>query len=317
MKRKKKKRGFGLILLVCILMGGAWAAANWGHSKTLAKSAWNYVTTSSSNRSFALNEIAGEAAFVMDLDSGETLFYKNENKKMYPASTTKILSALVALEKGNPNDVITVGDEVNLKTAGESSAGLVQGQKLKLRDLIAGMMLPSGNDAARTVSRYVANRDKGKNISADEANVYFAGLMNKKAKEIGATKSHFVNSHGLHDPEHYSTVHDMALIAKEAMKNELFRNIVSKESYTTAVAKPAQTYVNRNKLLLQDNPVYYSGVNGIKTGFTDEAGYCLVSSARKNGKNLISVVFHSGRDNVWTDSQKLLDYGFDKLMVQK
>ncbi|MNQ85003.1 D-alanyl-D-alanine carboxypeptidase DacB precursor [compost metagenome] len=258
------------------------------------------------NRS--LPGLEGEGILLMDEDTGDILFSINDTERLYPASTTKILTALITLEKGDPNDLITVGSEVHLRTPGESSAGLKQGQKLRLKDLVAAMLLPSGNDAARTAARYIARMDSGHSMSPEESEVYFAGLMNTRAKELGAEASHFVNPHGLHDPNHYSTAKDMAMIAQAAMRNKDFRSIVAEQKHTATLSNIS--FSNRNKLIQRGGEYYFQGADGIKTGFTDEAGYCLVASASRNGRNLISVVLHSSAEGVWKDSSKLLEYGF-------
>ncbi|RUT29928.1 D-alanyl-D-alanine carboxypeptidase [Paenibacillus zeisoli] len=256
----------------------------------------------------SLPGLEGEGLLLMDEDTGNILFSINDTERLYPASTTKILTALITLEKGNPHDLITVGKEVNLRTPGESSAGLKQGQKLRLKDLAAAMLLPSGNDAARTAARYIARLDSGHSMSPEASEVYFASLMNARAKELGAKSSHFVNPHGLHDPNHYSTAKDMAMIARAAMRNKEFRSITAEQKHTAALSHV--TFTNRNKLIQSGSEYYFQGADGIKTGFTDEAGYCLVASASRQGRNLISVVLHSTAEGVWLDSSKLLDYGF-------
>ncbi|MGE6230664.1 D-alanyl-D-alanine carboxypeptidase family protein [Paenibacillus chitinolyticus] len=214
----------------------------------------------------------------------------------------------MALEKGGLQDPVTVGDEVRLTTKGESTAGLREGQTLTLRDLIVAMMLPSGNDAARTVARYIAEKDSGCKLSAQKSIDYFAGLMNAKASKLGAKKSHFTNPHGLHDPGHYTTAGDMALLSRKAMKNKVFSSIVSEPKQAVAGSAGSLTYVNRNQLLQEESEFYVQGVNGVKTGFTDEAGYCLVSSATLNGKKFIGVVLHSSSGGVYTDTRSLLQY---------
>lgn len=255
--------------------------------------------------------VEGQAVLIMDRDSGELLYSDNGKKKMYPASTTKILTALILLERSSPDDTVTVGDEVLLRTSDESSAGLVQGERLTVRDLTAAMMLPSGNDAARTAAVYVAELETGTQQSPEQAMSYFAELMNEKAKKLGAVKSHFVNPHGLHDPDHYSTAYDMALIAREAMKLEEFNEIVGESEYAAAAQGQGEhLFQNRNKLLNSRGEWFFQGANGIKTGYTEKAGYCLVGSATREERELITVVLHSTEQGVWSDTVKLLDYGF-------
>lgn len=259
-----------------------------------------------------LADLQGEAVLVMDRHTGEIIYSAAEKKKMYPASTTKILTALIILENSNPNDIVTVGNEVNQQVSGESSAGLFPGDKLKVRDLVAAMMLPSGNDAARAIAAYVAQKDTGEQMTAEQSMSYFAGLMNKKAKSLGAKKSHFVNPHGLHDTEHYTTAYDMALITKYAMENDEFQTIVGESTHTSDDQGQGEfIYQNRNKLLQSQDEWYFQGANGVKTGYTEKAGYCLVGSAVRDDKELITVVLHSSEEGVWTDTIKLLNYGFE------
>lgn len=252
--------------------------------------------------------IIGESAIVINGENGEWLYQKNEKERVYPASTTKIMTALVAIEKGDLNDLIEVGSEVEKRTEGESSAFLQQGQTYSLKQLLSALMLPSGNDAARTIAVYVAHLDDA-SMSVDESISYFADLMNEKAQDLGATDTNFVNPHGLHNDQHYTTAADMALIVQEAMQNEIFQQVVNQEVYQDEEV----TFHNTNLLLDADSPYYYEGANGIKTGYTDRAGRCLVSSATRNGETVITIVFLSTEEEVWSDSTALLDYGFNQL----
>ncbi|GAA0134279.1 hypothetical protein YSY43_11190 [Paenibacillus sp. YSY-4.3] len=269
-----------------------------------AKTQWRMITASK------LSGVEGKAMLVMDRESGKIIYAHNDKKRMYPASTTKILTALVVLERGSLDELVTVGKEVRLRTADESTAGLQEGDRLSVRDLIAAMMLPSGNDAARTAAVFIAEKETGRKQEPEEAIAYFAGLMNQRAKELGAKNSHFVNPHGLHDPDHYTTARDMAAIAKAAMSHEAFQDIVGEAVHYREGTGTTSAFRNRNRLIQSDNEWYFQGANGIKTGYTEKAGYCLVGSAVRNDKELISVVLHSTELGVWSDSVKLLDYGF-------
>ncbi|CAM3682269.1 D-alanyl-D-alanine carboxypeptidase family protein [Marinicrinis lubricantis] len=274
---------------------------------------WEKLNTRSSDKIFATQQLIASSAILIDRETGNILFYKNDKEKVYPASTTKILTALVALDKGDPDEIVTVGNEVHLRTEGESTAWLWEGQQMPLRDMIAAMMLPSGNDAARTLAVHISRKVSGSSeMSAEQAIAYFAELMNKKAHLLGANDSHFVNPHGLHDPDHYTTARDLALIAKEAMNEPLLLDIVSSSRYEANTSSQAVTYTNRNHLLDPASPYFFEGANGIKTGFTDEAGYCLVSSAQRGDTSLIAVVLHSTTEGVWQDARNLLTYGFDE-----
>ncbi|MCI3920407.1 D-alanyl-D-alanine carboxypeptidase [Paenibacillus sp. TRM 82003] len=251
-------------------------------------------------------DIAGEAGIVVDADSGEVLYGKNDRIRMYPASTTKIMTALLALEYGRLDEPITVGAEARQRAADESSARLAEGDTLTLRDLLSGLMLPSGNDAARTIARYVVRVvDES---SGEDWSERFPALMNERAAELGAKNTHFANPHGLHDPDHYTTAEDLARIAREAMNHPAFRELVASEAYVTSDG--ATAYQNRNQLLYEEGANYYRGANGIKTGYTSAAGYCLVASAKRGETELISVVLHSTETDIWTDTHRLLNYGF-------
>lgn len=303
-----KIKNIMLLVVVCLVVGFG------THLKDWISSTGDIPKNSLLESMSSSPSIKGEAALLLDLDSGKVIYAKNDNKRLFPASTTKILTGLLAVQYGNLNDQITVGKEINLKTAEESSAYLYEGQVLTLRELLAGLMLPSGNDAARTIAIYTAKKQMSNpHISEKKALDYFVAMMNKKAKEVGATDSHFMNPHGLHHPNHYSTAHDLAIIAREAMKNPHFKEVVSSKIYSDKVI----TFQNRNKLLDSSSPFYFEGANGIKTGFTDEAGYCLVSSAERNGKKLIAVVLKSTEKSIWNDSITLLTNGFTAEYVKR
>lgn len=259
--------------------------------------------------------VAAKGAFLINSTTGKVIFEKNAHKRMYPASTTKILTALLAIEKGNLNDIVTVGKEVKLIKSDSSKAGLRPGERISLKDLIRGLMLPSGNDAANTIAVYIGRKSsKNKSLSINQSMNEFVDLMNKKAKVLGAKESHFMNAHGYHNSKHYTTVRDMTLIAKEAMKYKFFREVVKTENYTTKKIKNDRaSYIhvwkNRNELLNKKSKNYYSYATGIKTGHTSQAGYCLVSSATKGKVKVIAVIMHSTSKDEWSDSKKLLGLG--------
>ncbi|MFS0783667.1 D-alanyl-D-alanine carboxypeptidase family protein [Bacillus sp. 1P06AnD] len=250
--------------------------------------------------------LTGKVALLFDERDGNILYEKNANKRIYPASTTKILTAQLALKYGNLNDRITVGDEVNMKEKGESTAYLVEGQSYTLRELMSGLMLPSGNDAARTIAIYAGKKIEGNlHLSNEKAMAVFVREMNEYADQLGATHSHFVNSNGLHDRNHYTTAYDMAIITEAAMKIPEFMAIVSQSTYRDKNV----SYKNTNQLLDPENEHYFEGVDGIKTGFTDEAGRCLVSSIKVDGRHLVALVFDSTNEEVFNDSSALLSAG--------
>jgi len=234
--------------------------------------------------------LSGSSCILIDANTGRILFEKNPHVKMPMASTTKIMTALVALEYGNLEDeVIITKEAVGIEG---SSIYLREGEIMSLEDLLYGLMLRSGNDAAVAIAIHV-----GGNLEN------FIDLMNKKAKEIGAVNTNFTNPHGLHDNLHYTTAYDLALITREAFKYEEFAKIAGTKSYISNRVEN-NYYYNKNKTLWE-----YKGGDGVKTGYTMRAGRCLVSSATRNGHRLIAVSLNA-RD--WfNDNYKLLDFGFE------
>ncbi|MCG7408688.1 D-alanyl-D-alanine carboxypeptidase [Paenibacillus sp. ACRRX] len=272
------------------------------------------VFVSSNNKELAFGSLEASAAFVMDADNGDVLFYKNENKPLPPASTTKIMTALLAVEQADPVEGVIVGSEVNWTAPDESKAGLAPGQLLTWRELISAMMLPSGNDAARTIAVQIGMKHAPAGSTRQQAYDLFVSQMNKKAAELGMTNTQFTNPHGMPSQDHYSTAKDLAVLARAAMGNEIFRQIVMEPeaslSLTSDDNQVEKMVYNRNLLLQLDSGHFYEGANGIKTGYTDQAGYCLVSSANRNGHKVIAVALHSTKDQIWSDSHTLLNYGF-------
>jgi serine-type D-Ala-D-Ala carboxypeptidase (penicillin-binding protein 5/6) len=242
--------------------------------------------------------VSADAAIIMDVTTGEVLFEKNARKLRAPASTTKILTAIVALEKGNLQDMVTVSRHAAY-TKG-SSVHLSPDEKLSLDDLLVGLMLRSGNDSAVAIAEHIAETEQK-----------FAELSNARAKELGAKNTTFRNPHGLSTPGHLTTAYDLAILARYALINlPRFAEIVSTREDT--IDWDGRSYDrqlrNTNKLLWM-----FEGADGVKTGTTKEAGQCLVSSATRDGQQLIAVVLHSG--NRWNDSVRLLQYGFDNFTL--
>ena len=236
----------------------------------------------------------GEAAVLMDVHNGQALYGKNMHKQMYPASTTKILTAILALEKGRLYKLVAIPGEA-CRVDG-TALGLRVGERLTLRDLLYALLMASANDVSVAIADHIAGSVEN-----------FAGLMNEKAKSLGATDSHFTNPHGLPDPDHYSGAYDLALIARYAMQNTTFREIVkTRFKVISRPGFPQEQLWNHNRLLER-----YQGATGIKTGYTVAAGQCLVASAQRNGRELIAVVLNSQGEAIYEDAGKLLDYGFD------
>jgi D-alanyl-D-alanine carboxypeptidase (penicillin-binding protein 5/6) len=240
--------------------------------------------------------LAAQSAALVDSYSGEFLYTKNPDAKEYPASSTKILTALIVIEAGNLDQIVTVAPE-DTKVE-PSSLNLKPGQQFTRRQLLFGMLLKSANDVAMCLAR-----DNAGSVPA------FAEKMNLRAAELGATSSHFVNPHGLHDPNHYTTAHDLVLIARAAMQQPLFRQIVSTIYYTWRTPTgQVEELRNHNRLLR-----HFAGCNGLKTGYTRPAQQVLVSSALRGGHEVISVVLHTDKPGIWVDSKTLLTYGLIKL----
>lgn len=253
--------------------------------------------------SIEASNIVGEAAVLMDACNKQVLYQKNMHRSMYPASTTKILTAAIALEKGGLNDLVTVPQAACLQEG--SSIGLQEGEQLSLHDLLYALMLASGNDAAITVALH---------ISGSEAE--FAVLMNQWVQSIGAKDSNFVNPNGLPEPLHYTSAYDLALITQKAMQNPVFRKIVATRTMAiqrpladSSKGPPQEHLWNHNKLLS-----LYDGTIGVKTGYTKKAGQCIVAQAKREGKELIAVVLKSQGVNIYNDAISLLDYGFNNFV---
>jgi len=242
--------------------------------------------------SAVLPNIGAEAGCVLDVQNQQFVFEKNFDSIMYPASTTKIITLLVALEKGDLDSIVSVSPSA--AECEGSSLDLVAGDRITLRNLLYGMMLVSGNDAAVAVAEHISG-------STDE----FVELMNGEARRIGAERTHFSNPHGLPDPSnHYTTARDLALITAYAYSIPEFREVVSHVRKQIYFADGhSREVLNTNRLLK-----YYDGANGVKTGFTNDAGYCLVAAAKRNGVQLIGVILNS--DSRWEDAASMLDYGF-------
>ncbi|MCL6635356.1 MAG: D-alanyl-D-alanine carboxypeptidase [Peptococcaceae bacterium] len=226
----------------------------------------------------------------MDARTGQILYDKNGRQRRPPASTTKIMTALLALEGGDLQQVVTVSPRA--ASVGEASLDLRAGEKLTLEELIYGAMLRSGNDACVAIAEHIAGSEAG-----------FVLLMNQKARLIGAEDTSFKNTNGLPAPGHYTTARDLAVITRYALRNPTFQKVVRTRG--KAIGEQGERYLNNTNRLLWS----YAWADGVKTGTTDEAGNCLVASATRGGRQLISVVLHS--DNRWNDSIRLLDYGFE------
>ena len=239
--------------------------------------------------------LSARGATVIDALTGAPLYEKNADEPLYPASATKILTALLVIEAGDLDRHVTI--EPADTQVEPSVIGLKPGDSYTRRQLLYALMLKSANDAALALAR-----DNAGSVAA------FAEKMNRRAVELGAKKSHFDNPHGLPDPRHTTTPRDLALIARAAMQQPFFRQIVGTVTYPWG----ARTLKNHNKLLWCP-PWKFDGCTGLKTGYTAKAQQVLVSSALRDGREVIAVVMHSNKPGIWTDSRALLAYGLAHL----
>lgn len=310
------KRVTVCILAVVLSTSIVWAEDNPGliqRAKDACKNATYDIPT-------VTNDIEGwpqgpaimcDSAVVMEEESGEVLYNKAMDERRYPASTTKIMTALVALEHSNLTDTVTFTAE-GLKEAvpGNSyvTPVLQEGETLTMEQCLYAIMLVSGNEVSTQVAMQVGGSVEG-----------FVNMMNEKAQEIGCKETHFMNANGLHDENHYTTAHDLALIAQAAYKNEEFRKIVGSRYYTIpATNKTAEERVLANHhALLGEGDWHYDGCLGGKTGYTDTALNTLVTYFEKDGTVYISVVLHYKGTEVFTDTVMLAEYTkeFEKLQV--
>lgn len=242
--------------------------------------------------------IYAQAAILVEAVSGMILYAKNEHSRRAPASTTKILTALVTLEKGDLKEIVTVSPRA--ARTGGSSLWLQPGDRLPLGELLQGVLMQSGNDGSVALAEHIAGSEQN-----------FVKLMNMKAKEIGALNTNFVNAHGLRAPSHYSTAFDLAQITRHALMKEEFAQVVSLREEAIEWEQQEKTRIvrNTNRLLWS-----FAGADGVKTGTTNEAGYCLVASATRDGRRFISVVLHS--PDRWGESARLLEYGFNNFTLK-
>ena len=236
-----------------------------------------------------------KGAILYEPESGRVVYSKNMNQRLQMASTTKIMSAILTIESGDLDEPFTVDSEA-IKVEG-SSMGLIEGDTVTKRALCYGMLLPSGNDAANAAA-----------VATSGSVEAFVSLMNRKAGELGLSSTHFVTPSGLDDftDDHYSTAEDMAKLAAYALKNEIFREICSTKTITLDLGGRSVTLWNTNRLLNSCEGVY-----GVKTGFTDKAGRCLITACERDGINLICVTLGDSTD--WIDHEELYNYGFSAL----
>lgn len=245
------------------------------------------------------------AVMLIDADSGRVLFEQNADKQIRPASTTKILTTLLTLEESSPDDTVTIGPEGDWsnKSKGFSMLGTRKGEVMSMKDLLYGMMLISGDDAADAIAVHVSGSMEA-----------FVSSMNEKAAQLGMDSSHFANAGGVDNDDHYITARDMSKLTLAAMRNPQFMDIVRLHSYDMPKTNknPAKTVDNTNLLVDGESEFYYQYADGIKTGSTPKAGDCLVSSATKDGMRLVCLFFgQKYTDDRWKVSKDLYEWGFE------
>jgi len=251
-----------------------------------------FFTLGLSVKVWAVPDIEGNSYILIDGKSGQVLYGKEIDAKLPPASTTKVLTTIIALEKGNLNDIVTVSKNVPLVEG--TKVYLREGEKIELEKLLHAAMVHSANDAALAIAEHIGGSEEK-----------FAQMMNEKAREIGAKNSNFINPHGLTAEGHLTTAYDLALIGKYAMQNSKFRELAQEKVYDWEGEEWQTRLINKNKFLWR-----MEESTGIKPGFTSEARYTLVASAKKNNQELITVILGSSDARIWDDAKNLLNYGF-------
>ena len=256
----------------------------------------SFVEASSSN--VVEPKINSRSAVIYDRNSGTILFGKNENEQRKMASTTKIMTAIVVIENSNLDDVVTVSSKA--AGTGGSRLGLHTNDKISVLNLLYGLLLCSGNDAAVALAEHVGGSVQG-----------FADLMNNKCSSLGLTSTHFVTPHGLDNDEHYTTAYELAVITNYALNIDTFRKIVGTKNFTVTINNYSKNLSNTNELLGNLNGVY-----GVKTGFTNGANRCLVTAVKRNNMDLICIVLGADTKKDRTqDSIDLIEYAFKNFQL--
>jgi D-alanyl-D-alanine carboxypeptidase (penicillin-binding protein 5/6) len=310
MKRNPGKKLALLALAAVLSIGAVPAAAMAEPASSASASAVTSASAETASTDSGLKawpeapEVYSKAAVVMDADTGAILYSRNMDEKMYPASVTKIMTCLLALEKGNPDDQVEMTDTgVAYAVSGSSNLNTKTGEIFTLKDMLYAVMLKSANDIATQVGEYIGGGSLDK----------FIDMMNERALELGCTSTTFHNACGMPDEQHMTSAHDLALISQAALKNEDFRTIIHTVEYTIPATNMSEARTIRNHHpLLADAQYAYDGIIGGKTGYTDAAGNCLASFAERDGMTIICVTLKAnGVAEEIADATALLDYAFD------
>ena len=250
--------------------------------------------------------ISANASILIDNKTNKVLYSKNENKKMYPASTTKILTAILVIENSNLDDLVTASyDAIMSIPDGYSTANIQIDEQLTVEQLLELLLVHSANDAANVLAEFIGG-------STDS----FVSMMNTKINELGLSNSHFTNVYGMHNEDHYTTAHDLAIIMKYCLKNDTFRKISGQASCSIPPTNKygTRTYNSTNELLIPNSSSYYKYLTTGKTGFTSQAKECLVSSAYKDDLELIGVVL--GSNNRFSDTRAIYDFAYSNYSIK-
>jgi len=244
--------------------------------------------------------LSAASALLMDADTGAVLLARHPMERRPPASTTKIMTALLILEEGRLDDMVVIGERVG--TVGGTGLGLRRGQRVMLRDLLWAILIKSANDAALAAAEHVGGSEE-----------QFVEMMNAKAAALGMQGTHFMNPHGLDDPDHYSTAYDLAILAREALRNPTFARMVQTREASLVIRTGRSGNVVKRKTIRTHNQLLgqFFGADGVKTGYTSLAGRCLVASATRGERQLIAVLLNDTRR--WVEAAALLEYGFAAL----
>lgn len=252
-------------------------------------------------------QVTGDGAILMDANSGKILYEKNKDTQFFPASTTKIMTALLVLENCNLDDKVIIGTKPSSFVDG-NKIYIFKDEEFTVEQLLYALLLESANDVGIALAEHVSGTEEA-----------FANLMTERAKELGCKNTHFVNAHGLDDPNHYTTAYDLSLIAREAMKNKDFVKIITTRSYFIPPTnkQPLQRPLNLRNNIVLNTKYHVDGADGIKTGYTTIAGHSFAGSAIRGHTRLIVVLLHDKKPGLWEDAQALLNYGFDNFKTVK
>lgn len=324
-KRRHTGRRVALVLLcvaVVALVGWLLGSTLFARNEEPAASNQTNPTTQSTRpaRTTLYKEFVDENTYspyvvLYDLEGDQILYSKNAEKVCYPASLTKLMTALVALDYTKPEDVFTLGSEVSMISPGSSRAYLTAGTKLTMEHLLQALLIPSGNDAAYAIAVHVGRLiEKNPELDRYAAVSAFCKEMNAKAKKLGCKKTKFLNPDGYHEDGHQTTAKDMMYIARAAIQNPTIKAIASApEVAVKFLSGQTATWKNSNRLLHPEDLYYYEGAFGLKTGSTDQAGKCLAACATRNGHTSIAIVMGSESENGrWDDTRGLLDLSFQE-----